>query len=115
MPLNRLHNSHMRQPIPNYGQQLVNVIDVGGDQQRSIHVLALLLMRQQRTTCEVKCYFRGYAQKDFSGVFSKPNVVLGINVFPVHALRLEAAGCIHVQTFNQRNTEVFQLSAFFRR
>ena len=44
MPLLRLDDAHMRQPIAHHGKQLVGVVDVRGYQQRAIGVGALLLL-----------------------------------------------------------------------
>ena len=52
-------------------------------------------------------YFWGYTKQDFRGVFSKPNVILGIDVFLVAALRCKETTLIYQQVFDQANAEIF--------
>ena len=59
-------------------------------------------------------YFRGYTEQDFRGVLSEPNIVLGVDVFLVAALRYKEAVLIYQQVFDQAKAEIFQLCTFFR-
>lgn len=86
---------------------------MGGNEQRSVAVLAVLLPGQQRAAGEVVGDFRGHAQQDFGGLFGKPHVVLGGDVFQVGLLGGEVLACIHLQVFDQRDAEVFQAACFF--
>ena len=43
MPCCGLNDAHMREPVPHHGYQLVDVADLGGDQQGAIRVRSLLL------------------------------------------------------------------------
>lgn len=103
----------MRQPVAHHGQQLVDVVDMGGDEQRAVAVLAVLLLGQQGAAGEVVGHFRGDAQQHFGGFIGKPHVVFGGDVVQVAALGGEAGGGVHLQLFNQRDAEVFQAGGFF--
>ena len=53
MPLDRLDDAHIRQPVAHYGQQLVDVVDVvdvGGHQKRAICICPVLLLGQYLAT-----------------------------------------------------------------
>jgi len=112
MPLHRLHDAHVRQPIPHHGQQLVHVVDVGGDEQGAVGVQALLLARQQGAAGEIVGHVGAHAQQHFGGAFGEPHVVLGVDVFLVRGLGVEAAGFVHLQAFDQGHAEVFQPAGF---
>src|SRR5574344_2814315 len=103
----------MRQPIPHYGQQLVDVVDLGGDQQRAIAVLAVLLVGQQLAAGEVVGDVGGDAQQHFGGLFGKPHVVFVGDVVQVRAFWGEGGAAVHLQLFDERDAEVFQAACFF--
>lgn len=89
------------------------MVDLGGDQQRAIAVLAVLLLGQQLAAGEVVGDFWGDAQQHFGGLFGKPYIVLGGDVVQVRAFWGEGGAAVHLQLFDERDAEVFQAACFF--
>ena len=89
------------------------MVDLGGDQQRAVAVLAVLLLGQQLAAGEVVGDVGGDAQQHFGGLFGKPHVVFVGDVVQVRAFGGEGGAAVHLQLFDERDAEVFQAACFF--
>ena len=99
----------MGHPVAHDGQQLLRVVDGGGDQQVAVGVGAGDLAGQQIAPGEVVRDGGGHAQGGFHRLLGKPDVGLPLQVGKVLGLRGEARVLVHAQRFDAGDAEVFEL------
>ena len=112
-PLVWLKDAQVGHPVAHDGQQLLRVVDAGGNQQAAVGVLLRALPGQQRALLEVAGDGGSGAQFDGEGVGGEPDVALAGEVVQMTTLAAEGGGVDDLQGADGGEAEDFELLAAF--
>ena len=112
-PLVRFKDAQVRHPVAHDGQELLRVVDAGGNQQAAVGVLLRALPGQQRALLEVAGDGGGGAQFDGEGAGGEPDVALAGEVVQMTTLAAEGGGVDDLQGVDGGEAEDFELLAAF--